>query len=157
MRAVTRAVAAAAMLAAAAAGASGCAAAASAAPPIQLATAFVGLPKVPGTTVAYVTIRNNGAADRLIAARTSAGGRVTFRVPVTPGGAAMRPVPAVAIPGHATTQLAPDTGQLLITGAGPLRSGKAVTLTLVFANAGPVSVITQVINPESGGSSYFMN
>jgi hypothetical protein len=30
-------------------------------------------------------------------------------------------------------------------------------LTLVFANAGPVSVITQVINPESGGSSYFMN
>jgi copper(I)-binding protein len=144
-------------LLAASAGAAGCAAGAGAATSIQLATAYVPVPKVPGTTVAYVVIRNNGRADRLVSARTSVGGRVAFRAPVRPGGNAMRTVPAVSVPGHSTLALAPDTFQLLITGAGPLHGGKAITLTLVFAQAGPVSIVAQVTNPQSGGSSYFMN
>jgi hypothetical protein len=30
-------------------------------------------------------------------------------------------------------------------------------LRLIFANAGTVTVIAMVTNPESGGSSYFLN
>jgi len=152
-----RAAAAAALLAVTAAAAAGCAASVAASAPIQLATAFVPVPKVPGTTVAYVVIRNNGPADQLISARTSAGGHVVFRVPVRPGGVSMRTVPAVAVPGHATMALDPASYQLLITGAGPLHGGKAITLTLVFARSGPVSIVAQITNPQSGGASYFMN
>jgi len=46
---------------------------------------------------------------------------------------------------------------MLITGAGPMRGGKDITLTLRFARAGQVSVVAQVTNPDSGGSSYFLN
>ncbi len=62
----------------AAAGLTGCYTRASAAPAIELSTAVVPQPSVPGKTVAFLVIRNNGGPDRLISARTSAGGRVTF-------------------------------------------------------------------------------
>ena len=51
----------------------------------------------------------------------------------------------------------PNSVHLLITGARPMRGVKEITLTLTFAHAGPISVIAQVTNPETGGSSYFMN
>lgn len=152
-----RAAAAAALLAVTAAAAAGCAAGPAGPGSIQLANGFVQVPKVPGTTVAYVVIRNNGPADRLLSARTSAGGRVVFRIPARPGSASMRTVPAVAVPGHATMALDPSSYQLLITGAGPLHGGRAITLTLVFARSGPVSIVAQITNPQSGGASYFMN
>jgi copper(I)-binding protein len=137
--------------------AAGCAAEAGASPPIQLATAYVPVPQTPGTTVAYVVIRNNGNADRLVAAHTSAGGRVTFRVARGPGGAAMGTVTSVRIPAHGTLAMRPNGVHMLITGAGPMRGGKDITLTLDFAHSGPVSVVAQVTNPQSGGSSYFLN
>jgi copper(I)-binding protein len=135
----------------------GCVARAGAADAIQLATAYVAAPTTPGTTVAYVVIRNNGPADRLVSARTSAGGRVTFRVAAGPNAATMRTVQSVGVPGHGLLAMRPDGVHMIITGAGPLRGGKAVTLTLVFAHAGAVSVVAQVTNPETGGSSYFLN
>jgi len=46
---------------------------------------------------------------------------------------------------------------MLITGVGPVRGGKDITLTLRFAHAGQVSVVAQVTNPNSGGSSYLLN
>jgi hypothetical protein len=46
---------------------------------------------------------------------------------------------------------------MLITGVGPVRGGKDITLTLRFAHAGRVSVVAQVTNPGSGGSSYLLN
>ena len=58
---------------------------------------------------------------------------------------------------EAAVAMVPDGYHLLITGAGPIRGGKDITLTLVFAHAGQVSVVTQVTNPSSGGSSYFLN
>jgi copper(I)-binding protein len=148
-------VAGAAALAAAALALAGCAAAAGASPSIVLGTAFVPVPQIPGVTVAYVVIRNNGAADRIVTARTSAGGRVTFRVAHGPD--VMSTVASVSVPGHATLAMVPDGVHMLITGAGPLHGGQAITLTLVFARAGPVSVVAQVTNPQSGGSSYFLN
>jgi len=152
-----RAVAAAAGLAAAV-GVAGCAAApAAAAAPIKIGTSYVPVPASAGTTVAYVVIRNNGPADRLMSARTSAGGRVAFRAPARPGVLTMHTVSSIAIPAHSTVSMVPDGYHMLITGAGPIHGGKDITLTLVFAHAGRVSVVTQVTDPATGGSSYFLN
>ncbi|MGH3067775.1 MAG: copper chaperone PCu(A)C [Streptosporangiaceae bacterium] len=147
-------VVAAAGLMAAAAGLTGCYTKASAAPAIELSTAVVPQPSVPGKTVAFLVIRNNGGQDRLISARTSAGGRVTFEAK---GNSAAHALPAISIPGHNVVRLAPNSAHLLITGARPMHGGKDITLTLVFAHAGAISVIAQITNPETGGSSYFMN
>jgi periplasmic copper chaperone A len=139
------------------AGLAGCAAPAAASSQVQVSTAFVPVPQTPGTTVAYVVIRNNGPADRLMAARTSVGGQVTFRRATGPAAATMASIASVRIPAHSTLAMRPDGIHMLITGAGRMRGGKDITLTLVFARAGPVSVIAQVTNPQSGGSSYFLN
>ena len=139
------------------AGLAGCAAPAVAGSQVQLSTAFVPVPQTPGTTVAYVVIRNNGPADRLVAARTSAGGRVTFRRASGPAAATLATITSVRIPAHSTLAMRPDGIHMLITGVGRIQGGKDITLTLVFARAGPVSVVAQVTNPQSGGSSYFLN
>jgi copper(I)-binding protein len=135
----------------------GCAAQAGASPSIQVSTAYVPVPQARDITVAYVVIRNNGGADRLVAAHTSVGGRVTFRTAHGPGASVMSTIPSVAIPGHATLAMRPDGIHMLITGARPMHGGKDITLTLEFAHAGPVSVVAQVTDPQSGGSSYFLN
>ncbi len=152
-----RAVSAASLLTVVAAGLAGCAGRAGASSSIQLATAYVPVSQTPGTTVAYVVIRNNGPADRLLAARTSVGGQVAFRVADSPGAPAMHTVTAVPIPAHSTVAMVPDGIHMLLTGVPPLHGGKDITLTLIFAQAGKVSVVAQVTNPQSGGSSYFLN
>ena len=141
----------------AAAGLTGCYAKASAAPAIELSTAMVPQPPVPGETTAYLVIRNNSGPDRLIRVRTSVGGRVAFRAPEGHGSLTMHTIPAVRIPGHSVIRLVPDSVHLLITGARPVHGGREITLTLTFAHAGVVSVVAQVTNPETGGSSYFLN
>ena len=140
-----------------AAGLAGCAASAGAASAVQLSTAFVPVPGTAGTTVAYVVIRNNGPTDRLVAARTSVGGRVTFRRASGPAAGTMATIASVRVPAHSTLAMRPNGIHMVISGAGRMRGGKDITLTLVFARAGPVSVIAQVTNPQSGGSSYFLN
>ena len=135
----------------------GCAQQAAAAAPIQLGTAYVEVPSSGSSTAAYLVIRNNGPADRLTSARISVGGQVTFREPSRPGGSAMKTVPDIGIPADSLLRLAPDASHLLITGAGPMKGGTQITLTLVFARGGTMSVEAEVTNPESGGSSYFLN
>lgn len=144
------------LITAAAFGVTGCAAQAAAAAPIEAGTAYVPVPEA-GTTVAYVIIRNNGAADRLLSARTSAGGQVIFLAPVTPGGSAVRTVRAIAVRAHSTLAMVPDGYHMEITGLGPMHAGTDITLTLVFAHAGPVSVVSQITDPATGGSTYFLN
>jgi copper(I)-binding protein len=136
----------------------GCASA-NAASTIGVASAYVPTPTTPGETVAYLDIRNNGKTDRLISAQTSVGGRVQLRAPVTRHGGVltMHTVPYIVIPADTMVHFNPDTEHLLITGAGPMHDGKDIMLKLTFANAGTVTVIALVTNPESGGSSYFLN
>ncbi len=153
---VTRAVAAAGLVLLTAAGLAGCYTRATAGTSIALATAYVPLP-TSGETVAYLVIRNNGGTDRLLSARTSVGGRVAIRDTGSPGGSVMHTIRSVTIPGHSTVRLVPDGLHLLITGAAPMHSGKDITLVLRFAHAGPVSVLAQVTDPQTGGSSYFLN
>jgi copper(I)-binding protein len=73
------------------------------------------------------------------------------------GASVIRTITSVRIPAHATMAMRPNGVQMLITGAGSMRGGKDITLTLRFAHAGQVSVVAQVTNPNSGGSSYFLN
>ena len=136
----------------------GCASA-NAASSIAIANAYVPQPTKPGVTVAYLDIRNNGQPDRLISAQTSVGGTVQLRAPVArhAGILTMHTVSGIAIPGNSMTLFNPDTYHLLITGAGPMHDGKDIMLRLTFANAGTRTVIAMVTNPESGGSSYFLN
>jgi periplasmic copper chaperone A len=136
----------------------GCASA-SAASSIVVASAYVPQPTTPGTTVAYLDIRNNGRPDKLISAQTSVGGMVQLRAPAGrhSGIMTMRTVPDIPLPANSMTLLNPDSFHLLITGAGAMHDGKDIMLRLTFANAGTVTVIAMVTDPESGGSSYFLN
>jgi periplasmic copper chaperone A len=137
--------------------AAGCGMRAMAAPSLEVTSAYVPQPRTPGMTAAYLDIRNNGAADHLIAARTSVGGHIALRVP-DGHGMAMKTVPEIAIPSGTTVRLLPDGMHLLITGAtGRMAGGKDITLTLTFARAGSMSVPAMVTDPETGGSSYFTN
>jgi copper(I)-binding protein len=136
----------------------GCASA-HAAPSIGVGSAYVPEPTTPGTTVAYLAIRNNGAADRLVAVHTSVGGKVLLRAPAGrhAGVLTMRTVSDIPIAADTMTRLNPDSYHLLITGAGPMRGGKDIVLTLTFAHAGTVTVIAMVTNPETGGGSYVLD
>ena len=154
---LARRTAAAAALVAGLVAAAGCAAQAGTSPSIQVTNAYVPVPSASGITVAYVVIRNNGNADRLVAVHTSVGGRVLFRTAHGPGASVMSTIPSVRIPGHATLAMRPNGVHMVISGAGPMRGGKDITLTLKFAHGGPVSVVATVTDPQSGGSSYFLN
>ena len=142
----------------AALGVTGCGTA-SAAASISVTSAYVPQPTTPGTTVAYLDIRNNGHADRLIAVHTSVGGTVQLRAPGArhAGTLTMHTVTDIPVPADSLVQLNPDSYHLLITGAGPMHDGKDIMLRLTFANAGTITVLALVTNPESGGSSYFLN
>ena len=109
--------------------------------------------------MAYLEIRNNGPADKLVSAQVSAGGTVQLRAPAGrhSGTMTMRTVRDIPIAANAMTRLNPISYHLLITGAGTMRDGKDITLRLTFANAGTVTIIAMVTNPQSGGSSYFLN
>jgi copper(I)-binding protein len=124
---------------------------------ITLSSAYLPVPEA-GTTVAYVIISNGGGtADRLVAARISVGGHVALRAPGGPGGTGMHTISAIPIPAHSTVALKPDGYHLLITSTGPIRGSRDVRLTLVFARAGPVSVLAQPTNPQTGGSTILFN
>jgi periplasmic copper chaperone A len=131
--------------------------------PVGATNAYIPVPIKPGTTDAYLEIRNNGAADELISARLSTGGTVQLRAPLTQGGGTaeaalrMQTVSDIPIPANSTVHLAPNSYHLLITGATGMQSGKAITLTLTFEHAGTINVIALVTDPQSGGSSYFLN
>ena len=142
----------------AAVGVSGCGTA-SAASSLGVSSAYVPQPTTPGTTVAYLDIRNSGHADRLIAVHTSVGGTVQLRAPGArhAGMLSMHTVADISIPANTLVQFNPDNYHLLITGAGPMHDGKDIMLRLTFANAGTITVIALVTNPETGGGSYFLN
>src|ERR1700755_1988847 len=110
---------------------------------IAIASAYVPQPTTPGTTVAYLEIRNNGPADKLLSAQVSVGGTVQLRAPAgrDAGAMTMRTVRDIPIAANAMTRLNPISYHLLITGAGTMHDGKDIMLRLTFANAGTVAVI----------------
>jgi periplasmic copper chaperone A len=129
-------------------------------PGLVLTGAYVQQPTSTGkATVGYLDIRNNGTADTLLSVSTSVGGTVLLRGPasqdVSP--VVMHTVKSIPLPADATTQLIPNSYHLLISGTAPMHDGKDIQLTLKFAQGAPVTVYALVTNPQSGGSSYFLN
>ena len=127
---------------------------------IAATAAYIQQPTATGkATVGYLDIRNNGSSDELVSVTTSVGGTVELRGPVRPGASpvVMHSVRDIPLPSHAMTQLIPNGYHLLISGTGPMYDGKDITLTLKFAQGTPVTILALVTNPESGGSSYFLN
>jgi copper(I)-binding protein len=106
---------------------------------------------------AYLVIRNTGSTDRLISARSSAGGTITLIGPADGNPAAMRVVDAITVPGHTLIRLVPNGYHLVITNSGRMKSGTEITLTLQFAHSGTYQIAAEVTNPQTGGSSYFLN
>ena len=122
--------------------------------------AYVQQPASTGnSTVGYLDIRNNGAADSLVSVSTSVGGTVQLRAPVPNGKSpvVMHTVTSIPLPANATTQFIPNSYHLLITGARAMHDGKDIQLTLKFAHASPVTIYALVTNPQNGGSGYFLD
>ena len=127
---------------------------------IATTSAYIPQPTKPGTTVAYMDIRNNGKTkDQLVSATTSVGGQVAFLAPdgMRSGTMVMKLVQNLTIPAQSMLRMNPNSFRLRITGAGHLQGGKDVMLTLRFAHAGKVTVVALVTDPQSGGGSYFLN
>ena len=136
----------------------GCAAAASqAATDIKLSSAQVTYPSPTGVTDIYVDVDNRGPADQLVSAAISVGGHVALRSPVRPGGVQMRTVRSIAIPAQSFVGLDPNGSHLLVTDSGKMIAGREITVTLVFAHGGSISVPAMVTNPATGGSGYFLS
>lgn len=122
--------------------------------------AYVQQPSATGkATVGYLDIRNNGAADELMSVTTSVGGTVALRAPVRRGATpvVMRTVRGIPIPANTMTQLVPNDYHLLITGTGPMKDGKDITLKLRFAHAGTITILALVTNPTSSDSGGFLS
>jgi hypothetical protein len=113
--------------------------------------------RIAGAALLAVLVVTGCASARATA--SIAIGTVQLRAPGTrhAGALMMHTVTQIPIPAEAMTRFNPDSFHLLITGAGAMRDGKDITLKLTFANAGTVTILAMVTNPESGGSSYFLN
>jgi copper(I)-binding protein len=135
----------------------GCGHAQASGPQLTVFSAQVSEPNSAGITDAYLVIQNTGAAVKLTGAQTSAGGSVALRSPAAVGTVAMRTVAAITVPAHSLFRLSPNGSHLLITRSGPMTAGREITLTLTFARIGSISVPAMVTNPQTGGSSYFLN
>lgn len=99
------------------------------------------------TAVGFLTVINDGPADRLVAVESPAAGRVEIHEMSMAGGLMrMRALPdGVAVPAQGRLALAPGGYHLmLIEPAQALAVGEELPLTLVFARAGRIAARLQV-------------
>jgi copper(I)-binding protein len=90
------------------------------------------------TAAAYLNIRNQDNADRLVGARSAAAREVQIHTTIREG-AMMKMVQldALPIPGGRETTLGPGGNHLMLVDIEqPLRPGEVVAMTLTFENAG---------------------
>lgn len=92
--------------------------------------------------VAYLTLRNEGEADRLLGASSPASASVEIHnMLMQDGRMQMRPVAILEIPANSTVQLAPGGLHLMLLNLhAPLVEGQLVELTLTFEKAGARTV-----------------
>ncbi len=94
------------------------------------------------TGAGYLTLRNSGAADRLVSARAAIATTVELHTHIHDNGVMrMRPVEAIDVPANGTVTLEPGGLHLMLLELKqPLRQGETVPVTLVFERAGEVQV-----------------
>lgn len=97
----------------------------------------------PGSKVAggYMLIRNQGAADRLVAASSPAAARVELHVHINDNGVMkMREVPGYDVPANGSFELKPGGAHLMFMDIKrPFKEGEKVAVKLKFEKAGEVS------------------
>ena len=116
---------------------------------VEGARAIASLPGS-GSTVIYVTIRNDGAqADRLVSAATPAAAMVHLHAGSMQGGvSSMRPADGFDVPAHGRLQLRVGGDHLMLMSLPrPLAAGTSLQLTLHFARAGDLKVSVPVVAP----------
>jgi copper(I)-binding protein len=99
------------------------------------------------TAGTYLTISNvSGAADALVAVRSPIARKVTLdrRDGL---GSAPAPASALTIPAHGTLTLNPVADDVVLHDPAPFEKLQVVPLTLVFRNAGPITVEAPVTIP----------
>lgn len=100
--------------------------------------------------VAFVTLRNKGPADRLVAVEADVAKMAQIHLAeVVDGIARMRPLAdGVALPAGGTVTLKPEGAHIMLMGlTQPLRVGERVHLTLRFKVAAPLTVEATVLAP----------
>jgi copper(I)-binding protein len=101
----------------------------------------------------YLEIDNKGtAADRLVAASTTAAAKAELHTHVMDGNIArMRPVDAIEVTPGSATVLKPGGLHIMLLGLkAPLKEGDTVAVTLTFEKAGKVDVTVPVQKNASG-------
>lgn len=98
------------------------------------------------TGAGFLTIRNEGAADRLVGASAGVSRKVEIHTHVMDGAVMwMRRVDAVPVAASATTALKPGGDHLMFVGLhAPLEEGGRFPVTLTFERAGAVTVTMEV-------------
>lgn len=113
------------------------------------------------TTAAYLTITNTGGqADKLIAVDVPNAGAVeTHTAGMTDGVMRMRRVEGIDIPAGETIQLAPGGLHIMVMNLSePIAKGSEVPLTLVFEQAGSMTITATVtLAPPAAASPPHMD
>lgn len=111
----------------------------------------------PNQTVgaAYVTLRNAGAADRLVGGASEVSGSVELHTMSMDNGIMrMRPVKHIEVPAGGTVALEPGGLHIMLVDLkAPLKQGDRIVIELRFENAGSVSApftVTAPGGPKTG-------
>lgn len=109
--------------------------------------------------VAYLTVTDSGAPDRLIGASSPVAGRVELHQSTTVNGVAtMRPVDGLPVAPGAPAVLAPGGYHLMLRDLKrPLAAGQSFPLTLEFAKAGALTTTVTVAPLGAGAATDEMN
>ena len=114
-----------------------------AAPPVTIAAAWArATPPGVTTAAAYLTVTNDGAADRLLGASSPAARQVLLHAEVDEHGMQhMRQLESVEVPAHGSVELAPGRMHLMLVDiVAPLTPDTTIRMTLRFEKAGDLTI-----------------
>ncbi|MGE5731456.1 MAG: copper chaperone PCu(A)C [Gemmatimonas sp.] len=114
-----------------------------AAPPLTITAAWArATPPGVTTAAAYLTVINDGAADRLLGASSPAARQLLLHAEVEEHGMQhMRPLDGVEVPARGRIELAPGHMHLMLVDiAAPLTPGATIAVTLHFEKAGDLTI-----------------
>lgn len=121
-----------------------------AAPDISVTNAWVRVP--PGgrdITAAYITIENQGGADKLVSASAANAEHVELHEHIEKDGMMqMRQIPFVEVPANGSVKFAPGGLHLMVFGVKDWKAGDTTTLTLHFERSGEKQVMAKVQLPD---------
>jgi len=114
---------------------------------LQISEARVGAPSGPNAAL-YFTAR--GGPDALVSASTDVAAEVHIHETLIgeAGTMSMRQVPRLEVPTGGELVLAPGGFHLMLVGASELAVGDTIEVTLVWENAGEVTVSAEVVEPS---------